>query len=171
MAPNTGPGRRRARGARARASQSGFGILAALLCVALIAIYLMEVGTIWSLEVQRSKEEQLLRHGDAIREAIRSYATADGGGSFPTRLQDLLVDPRVPYPRHHLRALYPDPMTGGEWLLIKGAEGEIYGVNSAASGVPLKQHGFPPQDASFAMKSSYQEWKFSHYPSSGRMRR
>ncbi|HEY5804440.1 MAG TPA: type II secretion system protein [Lysobacter sp.] len=154
-----------------RACQAGFGILAALLCVALIAIYLMEAGTIWSLQVQRSREAQLLRSGDAIRKAIGRYALADGGGTYPQRLEDLLVDPRVPYPRHHLRALYPDPMTGGEWLLIKGVDGEIYGVQSAATGEPLKQHGFPPEYASFAMKQSYQEWKFAHYPSAGRMRR
>ncbi len=171
MAATTVTGRHGARARGGPASQRGFGILAALLCVALVGIYLMEVGTIWSLQVQRAKEEQLLRHGDAIRAAIRSYAMADGGGVYPTSLEDLLVDPRVPYPRHHLRALYPDPMTGEDWQLIKGAEGEIYGVNSAATGIPLKQYDFSPEDASFAMKSSYQEWKFTHYPSAGRMRR
>lgn len=171
MAATTVPGKTGAHAPGRHASQRGFGILAALLCVALVGIYLMEVGTIWSLQVQRSKEAQLLRHGDAIREAIRSYAMADGGGVYPTSLQDLLADPRVPYPRRHLRALHPDPMTGGDWVLIKGTQGEIHGVNSAAPGIPLKQHGFPAQDASFAMKSSYQEWKFTHYPSAGRMRR
>lgn len=162
MARITAAGRRAAR---------GFTILWALMTVALMGIYLAQAGRMWSTEIRRAKEEDLLRKGDAIRKAIQSYVRADSSGTYPKSFAELLSDPRVSFARRHLREAYPDPMANGEWHLILGPGGELYGVYSNAEGVPLKQDGFPDEYASFSLQKSYQEWKFVYYPSGGLMRR
>ncbi|MFC4419102.1 type II secretion system protein [Cupriavidus pampae] len=171
MARTTARGRRAGTDARAR----GFGIIWALMCVALMGIYLARVGDMWSTLAQRSREEELLRNGHAIHAAIRSFVAADASGAYPRDFNDLLSDPRASFARRHLRARYRDPMadpgTGADWKEIRGPAGELYGVYSGAAGTPLKQDGFPDEYASFALQKSYSEWKFAHYPSSSMMRR
>jgi hypothetical protein len=146
-------------------------MLWALVCVALISIYLMKVGEMWATNITRANEDELLRRGDAIRNAIDSYVRAESNGAFPRSFNDLLHDPRVSYPRRHLRAVYGDPMTHGDWKLVTGPNGELYGVYSEADGAPLKRDGFSDADVSFSLQTSYQEWKFVVYPSNGMVRR
>ena len=167
----TAAGRRLRRYLRYRAHQNGVGFLWALLCVALISIYLLEVGTMWSTRSQRLREEELLRNGAAIRSAIEAYVKAETNGAFPKSFTDLLSDPRVSFARRYLREAYPDPMTNGDWQLVQGPQGELYGVYSNAPGEPLKQDDFPDAYASFALQKSYADWKFVYYPSSGMIRR
>ncbi|WP_063786753.1 type II secretion system protein [Caballeronia cordobensis] len=164
MARTTAVGRRRGR-------QRGFGMLWALVCVALIGIYLMEVGTVWTTQVKRAKEDELLRRGDAIRRAIVAYVQADQSGAYPKSFDDLLRDPRVSFVRRFLREPYADPMTNGEWLFERGPGGELYGVYSASGDEPLKKDGFPDQYAGFALKPTYQEWKFTNFPERSMSRR
>jgi type II secretory pathway pseudopilin PulG len=144
--------------------QRGFGMLWALVCVALVGIYLMEVGTVWTTQVQRAREEDLLRKGDAIRRAIVAYVKADKSGAYPTSFDDLLHDPRTSFVRRFLRDAYPDPMTNGEWMTERGPGGELYGVYSGSAQEPLKKDGFPDDYASFALKQTYQDWKFTYFP-------
>jgi type II secretory pathway pseudopilin PulG len=134
------------------------------MCVALIGIYLMQIGTVWTTQVQRAREEDLLRKGDAIRRAIEQYVKADSSGAFPKRFEDLLRDPRTSFVRRYLREAYNDPMTNSEWQLIRGSEGELYGVYSSSPQTPLKKDGFPDAYASFALQTSYEDWKFAYYP-------
>ncbi|WP_175939714.1 type II secretion system protein [Caballeronia sp. BCC1704] len=155
----------------ARGRQRGFGMLWALMSVALISIYLMKVGEVWSTQAQRVKEDELLRRGDAIRAAIEAYVKADKGGAFPRDLKDLTRDPRASFVRRYLRQAYDDPMTGGEWQTVRGPGGELYGVYSASTEAPLKKDGFSDSDASFATQTSYSEWKFTHFPDRGMTRR
>jgi type II secretory pathway pseudopilin PulG len=171
MVPTTARGKRRCHTTAFRARQRGFGILWALMCVALIGIYLMEVGTVWTTQVQRTKEDELLRRGDAIRRAIVQYVKADSGGAFPKSFDDLLRDPRSSFVRRYLREAYTDPMTNGEWQLIRGADGELYGVYSSSTQAPLKKDGFPDTYANFALQTSYQDWKFVFYPERSMNRR
>lgn len=146
-------------------------MLWALMCVALIAIYLMQVGEVWTTQVQRAKEDELLRKGDAIRAAIAAYVKADKSGAFPKRFEDLLRDPRASFVQRYLRAAYADPMTNGEWQTVRGPDGELYGVYSASTEAPLKKDGFPDLYASFATQTSYSEWKFTYYPERNMSRR
>ncbi|SAK47326.1 hypothetical protein AWB83_00839 [Caballeronia ptereochthonis] len=146
-------------------------MLLALVSVAVIGVYLMQVGIVWSTQAQRGKEEELLRRGDAIRRAIDEYVRADPGGAYPKSFDELLRDPRTSIVRRYLRDAYPDPMTNGPWTLIKGPNGELYGVHSSAAGTPLKHDGFPDDDASFALQTSYEEWKFTRYPDMSMRRR
>jgi type II secretory pathway pseudopilin PulG len=146
-------------------------MLWALVCVALVGIYLMEVGTVWTTQVQRAKEEELMRKGDAIRRAIVAYVAADKSGTYPKSFDDLLRDPRVSFVRRYLREAYPDPMTNGDWQTERGPGGELYGVYSASAAEPLKKDGFPDEYASFALKPTYQDWKFANYPERSMSRR
>ncbi|PXV57048.1 Type II secretory pathway, pseudopilin PulG [Dyella jiangningensis] len=150
-----------------RSRQRGFNFLWAIAAVAIMAIYLGRIGTIWTTEVRRENEHDLLVVGNAIRQAIKAYVDVDKDKRFPTRLHDLLSDPRVPYVRRFLRQAYVDPMTSGDWELIRGPHGELFGVYSRADGVPLKQDGFDDEYANFAHQQSYADWKFAHYPGGG----
>jgi type II secretory pathway pseudopilin PulG len=154
-----------------RRRQRGFGMLWALVCVALIGIYLMKIGEVWSTQVQRAREDELLRKGDAIRRAIQGYVEADKGGAYPMNFDDLLKDPRTSFPRRFLRDAYLDPMTNGEWEIVRGPAGELYGVYSKSTAQPFKQDGFSDDDAGFALKTSYGEWKFTYYPQRGMNRK
>jgi len=172
MAATTAHGKRRFRRAALRLRQRGFGMLWTLMCVALMGIYLMKVGTVWTTQVQRTQEDELLRKGDAIRRAIEAYVKADPARAFPKSFDDLLRDPRASFVRRFLRDAYRDPMTSnGEWQLISGSGGELYGVYSASTAAPLKKDGFPDDYASFALQTSYQDWKFAYYPERSMSRR
>jgi type II secretory pathway pseudopilin PulG len=142
-----------------------------LMCVALVSIYLMKVGEVWTTQIQRTREDELLRRGDAIRRAITEYVAADPGGAYPMSFDDLLHDPRASFARRFLRQPYLDPMTNDAWQTIRGPAGELYGVYSASTQAPLKKDGFNDDDAGFALQSSYQDWKFTFYPQRGMNRR
>ncbi len=143
-------------------------MLWALMSVALIGIYLMKVGEVWSTQTQRMKEDELLRRGDAIRNAIEAYVKADKSGAFPKNFDDLLRDPRQSFVRRYLRQAYADPMTNGDWQTVRGPNGELYGMYSASLEAPLKKDGFPD---SYATQTSYSEWKFTYYPERSMNRR
>jgi type II secretory pathway pseudopilin PulG len=166
MAPTTAHGER-----RTRRPEDGFGMLWALVSVALIGIYLMKVGEVWSTQTQRTKEDELVRRGDAIRAAIEAYVKADKSAAFPKEFSDLLRDSRTSFVQRYLRQPYDDPMTNGPWQIIRGPGGELYGVYSASADAPLKKDGFSDSDASFATQTSYSEWKFTYYPEKSMNRR
>ncbi|MEJ8855438.1 type II secretion system protein [Variovorax robiniae] len=159
---------------RLRKAQRGFTLIWALMTVFILGIYLGEVGTLWGTEIARDKEEVLLHQGDEIREAIRRYMEAGGaagGMQYPRKLDDLVKDPRVPFERRFLRKAYKDPMTGKDWSYIGAPGGGIMGVYSSASGTPFKQEDFPKVYSSFTRQTSYEGWKFAHYPGSAGLRR
>ncbi len=142
-------------------------MLWALMCVALIGIYLMQVGEVWTTQVRRTCEDELLRRGGAIEQ----YVKAEKNGEFPKTFDDLLHDPRASFTRRFLRDAYTDPMTGGDWEIVRGQSGELYGVYSKSTEQPLKKDGFPDLYASFALQTSYSEWKFTYYPERSMKRR
>src|SRR5258708_12777547 len=90
--------------------QAGFTYLGLLAAVVLMGLLLTMASRVWSLTEQRERETQLLFIGHAYRIAIASYFAT--GHSYPHTLQDLVQDERFPVPKHHLRRLYPDPVTG-----------------------------------------------------------
>jgi type II secretory pathway pseudopilin PulG len=86
-----------------------------------------------SEQIARSKELQLLHVGDAMAKALATYRASTPGldKRFPSRLEDLVLDRRFGNPRHHLRQLYADPMTGkADWQLLRDPRGGIVGVRS-----------------------------------------
>jgi type II secretory pathway pseudopilin PulG len=142
-------------------------LLGLLLLLMLASIGLMAAIEVWSTTRQREQESELLFVGEQYRQAIRHYFyTAPPGQArvLPARLEQLLTDDRAAVPVHHLRRLYPDPVTGSaEWgLVLVGSR--IAGVHSLSENTPLKQTGFLAVQAAFEARSSYREWDFVFMP-------
>lgn len=136
-----------------------------LVSVALLGLLAGIAGSSWQTIVQREKEADLLWKGSQIRRAIDSYYKAPQGQSttprvLPSALDQLIRDSRFLEARRHLRRLYPDPMTGKDWEIIKDPVGRIMGVRSSSTKVPFKQDGFAKENKSFAGKRSYHDWQF-----------
>jgi type II secretory pathway pseudopilin PulG len=147
-----------------RQHQSGFTYIGLLIAVAVMGLMLTMVARVWATTEERERETQLLWVGHAYRTAIASYFAA--GHHFPATLQELLQDDRTPVPRHHLRRLYPDPMTGKpDWSLVLTADGQgIMGVASGAKSAPIKRKGFELFDQAFTDADCVCLWQFIYYP-------
>ena len=130
-----------------------------LFVVVAFGLGLASVALVWRTAVQRDREAELLFVGKQYRQAIASYY-ASGQSEFPARLDDLLLDPRFPDVRRHLRRLYRDPMTGAtEWGLVKVGE-RIIGVYSLGAGTPLREVPTGSPDDPPIGGTSYADWKF-----------
>ena len=143
--------------------QRGFTFIALLIAVAIIGAALAAVSGVWATAQTQEKERELLFVGDEFRRAIAGYAghSTNAAARYPLSLEDLLKDPRYPRTQRHLRKIYVDPITGKtDWGLVKGPNGEIYGVYSQSEEKPLKIANFDPADAQFEGKTKYSEWVF-----------
>jgi len=145
-----------------KAAQSGFTYLYVLMLIALIGMGLAAAGTLWHTDAQRARETELLFIGAQYRQAIHSYYTLDPAQPrLPQSIDDLLQDNRRPGIVRHLRRAYRDPLTGGEFSLIRAPDTQgIIGVVSQAAGRPFKIAGFLPEDETFTGAASYAEWRF-----------
>ena len=145
----------------------GMMLLGLLLMLMLSSIALMGAAEVWSTTRQHEQESELLFVGTQYQQAIRRYYYAAPSGKarmLPARLENLLSDDRFDVPVHHLRRLYPDPVTGSsDWGLVL-VDDRIVGVHSPSDARPLKQTGFAPAQAGFEAKSSYKEWVFLFMP-------
>lgn len=109
----------------------------------------------------RDREEELLFRGAAYVRAIKSFytsETAPGKKRLPGSLDELVKDPRAQN-RRHLRALYPDPMTGREFKVQKRPEG-IVAVASSSEAAPLQQVDFAEDLGLTEGARHYNEWIF-----------
>jgi type II secretory pathway pseudopilin PulG len=143
--------------------QRGFTYIGLLVAVVIMGLMLTVVSRVWTTTEQREREAQLLFIGHAYRMAIASYFAT--GHQFPPTLQDLVKDDRFLIPRHHLRRLYPDPITGKpDWSLILTPSGQgIMGVASSSQAAPRKRDGFDLIDELFKGADCYCLWRFVHY--------
>ncbi|HXV08010.1 MAG TPA: type II secretion system protein [Burkholderiales bacterium] len=151
---------------RARQRQRGLTYLGLLFFVAVIGVGLAAVGSVWHTTVKREREGELLFVGEQYRRAIKSYYDASPGAKrYPRSLEELLLDPRFPNVRRHLRRIYRDPMTGAtQWELVSAPDGAILGVHSSSRDKPLKSAGFAPELAAFAQAETYADWVFAFVP-------
>ena len=144
--------------------QRGVMLLALLLALALGGVAAMAAADVWSLTRQRDREQELLFVGEQYQLAIQRYFVGAPQGApraLPASLDDLLEDDRYPLPVHHLRRLYPDPITGGaEWGLLR-VQGRIAGVHSLSESAPVKRAGFNADHEFFNGKSAYRDWVFA----------
>ncbi|NIF25168.1 type II secretion system protein [Pantoea sp. Tr-811] len=143
-------------------ANAGFTYLGVLLLIAVSSVALAATGTVWSSVAQREHERQLLWVGGQYAQALRSYYRASPGlAQYPQDLADLLDDNRFPQARHHIRRLYPDPITNSdEWGLLRSIDGRITGVHSRSQAAPFKRHGFDPQFSGFEGLEHYSDWQF-----------
>ena len=151
------------RAGASRAGTRGFGLIALLIAVAILALASAVTATVSSLARRREAERQLLYVGDQYRRAIQAYveATPSGQSPYPMQLQDLLKDPRYPGVKRYLRSLYPDPLTGrSDWVLVPAPTGGVMGVHSASDRPPIKLDQFAAPYQGFAHRATYVEWTF-----------
>jgi type II secretory pathway pseudopilin PulG len=153
--------------ARDPAGAAGFTYIGLLIAVVILGIALSAVGTVWRTQAQREREQELLFIGRDFRAALAAYHRAKGAGrQYPQEIDDLLEDKRWPEPRHYLRRLYADPMTGAQdWTILRSGALGITGIASSSKAEPLKKAGFPPEEAEFADATCYCDWKFIYVPS------
>lgn len=143
---------------------AGFTYLGVLILLAIISLTATASIQVGSIAQRRGAEEELLEIGREFRSALAGYAAASlpGQKRSPSKLEELLRDPRYPDTRRHLRKLYTDPITGKDrWGLIMAADGSgIVGVHSLSEENPIKIANFEPPFEKFAYKPSYRHWVF-----------
>ena len=136
--------RRAARGSRLAVRRPPRGIVYPLLLASILVIGVATAGVaeLWTTQIKREKEEELLFRLSEIRRGIIRYR-ADKNG-LPKELKDLLEDRTQLQTRRYLRRLYTDPMTGkADWdlKLLADRTGTVSGiedVHSKSKGKPLK---------------------------------
>ena len=149
--------------ARQRLHQTGFTYLGLMFAVAVLGITLATIGIVWSTQIRRDREAELLYTGEQFRMAIGRYLVS--GGQYPLALTDLVADTRTPVVRRYLRRIYIDPMTGSaDWQLILAPAGGIMGVASRSQEKPIKVAGFSAANAAFEKAECYCDWKFAYVP-------
>jgi type II secretory pathway pseudopilin PulG len=143
-------------------SAAGFTYLAALFMVVVMGIMLGAAGQSMRVIMQREREKELIFRGLQYRDAIERWQRK-GNVNAPAPLLDLknlLKDPRSAAGERHLRQLYPDPLTGKEWRIIKDPQLGITGVASTSTDEPFKKDNFPDVIKDFKGKTKYSEWEF-----------
>ncbi len=148
----------------------GFTYIGLLIAVTIMGIMLAAAGTMWSVAAKREKEVELIFIGHQFRAAIARYYAA-GGFRYPPELADLLSDERSAVPRHFLRQIYRDPMTGqADWQIIRAPDGGVMGISSSSKAKPMKRANFEPLEAGFKDMDCYCDWQFMYEPRRGRVR-
>lgn len=131
------------------------------------AVLVAALARLWSLDVQRDKERDLMWIGRQFRLALGSYAATTPAGQlpFPKKLEELIEDRRLDPPLRHLRRLYVDPMTNGtDWGIVRAEDGTIRGVYSKSATAPLKHDGLTPFGRRFEGAKRYADWRFEVSP-------
>lgn len=148
-------------------AECGFTLVAVLLLLALCMLGLAVAGPMWSQQVRREREQELLRVGHLYAQAIASYRDASPGSlkQYPAHLQGLLMDTRFVGVARHLRKLYPDPVNPGQpWGLVQDGDGRIMGVYSRSQEAPVIEAEVNIGDLSLPHARRYSEWKFLAKP-------
>lgn len=150
-----------------RRPANGFTLIGLLIVVAGLGILLASAGEIWHTAQKRERERELLFVGHQFKQALEDYYRYTPGRAprHPTRLEDLLKDPRAPGVQRYLRRIYRDPITGvAKWGLVRGPAGEILGVYSLSEQAPIKTGNFAMADQAFEGKTKYTDWQFMMAP-------
>lgn len=138
------PGIRGSQASRSVLVGSPRGIIYPILLLSILVIGIATAGVseVWSTQVKREKEEELLYRLGEFRQAILRYKTDHN--RLPMELKDLLEDRSQLAIRHYLRRIYTDPMTGkADWKLDlladrAGVVSGIQDIHSQSTGKPLK---------------------------------
>lgn len=142
---------------------AGFTYPVLLVVVAVLGLGLAKLGPMWEQAAWREREQELLRVGELYAQALASARRESPGidGAYPSRLDDLLLDPRVVGTRRHLRRLYPDPLEPGRpWGLVRDARGAIIGVYSQDPRPPLARVAMERGVVSLPAAERYADWIF-----------
>ncbi len=95
-----------------RSGERGYNLVVVVMLITVMSILTAIALPLWSTQIRRDKEEELISRGLQYAEAIRVFQRRFG--RLPVRLAELIeVEPRS------IRRLWKDPMTGeADWALI-----------------------------------------------------
>lgn len=144
--------------------QRGFTLVAVLLLLALAGLGLAAVGPLWSRDMQREREQELLRIGRLYAQALADYRDRSPGSvkQYPASLEALALDTRFIGVTRHLRRLYPDPLAPDRpWGLVRDDSGAITGIYSQSDAAPLHQAPIDLGVVELAPAQRYADWKFA----------
>ena len=144
--------------------EGGYSFLWVMFAVAALAMSMALAGIVWSTDVRRQKERELIFVGRQFADAIGRYYESTPGAAkeYPPSLDALVADPRFPGVRRHLRRIYADPISGTtQWGKVIVAN-RIVGVYSESTAEPLKIGNFEPAQALFADSKKYSQWLFTY---------
>ncbi|WP_079434036.1 type II secretion system protein [Zoogloea sp. LCSB751] len=149
----------------AHGRQRGVTYLLMLFAVAALGFGLAHFGGLWATAAQRGREAELLFIGGEFARALASYQAAlpDDPAPGPATLDALLIDPRVPFVRRHLRRVYRDPMTGAADWVLERQDGRIVGLRSRSEREVLRSDGLPEWVSSSGVAAAglrYRDWLF-----------
>ena len=153
-----------------RWNERGFTYLMLMFAIVAMGIGVTTAARSWKVMVQRELEADLLAKGIEIQQALMLYSTTMKAGRvvpgevYPQSLADLT---RLPKP--FLRKIYSDPMSHGDWEVLRAPTGGIMGVRSKSKDRPIRQRDFPPVVRHFEGKPTYYDWVFQHPSPSGGM--
>jgi type II secretory pathway pseudopilin PulG len=92
-------------------NRAGYSLVILMMAAFVLAVGLLVAIPVWTTQVQREKEEELIFRGQQYVEAVRLYQTKNPG-AFPKSLDELVKG-------RFLRRLFKDPMTkDGKWNVI-----------------------------------------------------
>lgn len=143
--------------------QKGAALLLTLTAIALAGAAAAVVTDSWSTQIQREKEDELLRIGDLYAKAIASYYASSPGSvkRYPPDLPSLLEDRRFVVMTRHLRALYADPVSGStDWGIVSAPEGGVMGVFSKSEKAPWRRVDIRLEHTMLTAARQYSDWKF-----------
>jgi type II secretory pathway pseudopilin PulG len=147
-----------------RRRAAGFTYISLIILVAIIGLVGATSVKLGSIMQRSAAERELLNIGAQFSDALQSYAkaTPPGQPTQPPSLKELLLDPRFPGVRRHLRKIFVDPMTGrAEWGMtyVAGTTG-VVAVYSLSTAKPVKIGNFPARFQGFEGKQRISDWKF-----------
>lgn len=144
-------------------NQKGFTFIGILALVATLSISLSLAGPIWSHQLKRERERELLEVGKLYADALYSYAKVSPGikREYPKELNDLLLDQRIAGMNRHIRKLYVDPTSPQTpWGLIRNHDGGIMGVYSQNPDRPIAEGPIDLDTVKLAPAKTYADWHF-----------
>jgi type II secretory pathway pseudopilin PulG len=123
--------------------------------ILIIGIATGAVAELWSTQVKREKEAELLFRLGEFRRGILGYRTDHN--RLPKDLKDLLLDSSQLRTRRYLRQVYTDPMTGkADWQLM--IQTDRTGTTSGIADVRSKSEGKPLKTFLGVTANSYKDW-------------
>lgn len=133
-----------------RPGSPGFTLPVMLIVVALTGLGASKAEISARYRADRDREAELFFRGGEFVRAIRRFYMAEPDPAkrrLPRSLDELEKDPRAAHVRH-IRRVYADPLTGGEFrlLMTSGASGSgLAGVASASDRPLLRRVDFGPE--------------------------
>jgi type II secretory pathway pseudopilin PulG len=129
-----------------RSRERGYVLLTLMLFAALLVIAAAAAFPTIAFQIKRDRETELIHRGVQYRQAIRAFTKATG--RFPVRVEELQSTDG----RRFIRRLYKDPITGGDFRLLRLSDVGLAGPPSAST--PTSKEGSDSSSGPVSANSS-----------------